>query len=86
MAHPRDAEAKNIGESRGLVRSVDRNDAVANMTGQIEMNDGPSPDDFRAKLFRDREHTEGWSGRSETCHDVPRRSAGRGKGNRDKIP
>jgi hypothetical protein len=24
------------------------------------MNDGPSPDDFRAKVFRDRAHTEDW--------------------------
>jgi hypothetical protein len=24
------------------------------------MNDGPTPDDFRAKVFRDRVHTEDW--------------------------
>jgi hypothetical protein len=24
------------------------------------MNDGPTPDDFRAKVFRDREHTGDW--------------------------
>jgi hypothetical protein len=24
------------------------------------MSDGPSPDDFRAKLFQDREHTGDW--------------------------
>jgi hypothetical protein len=30
------------------------------MTGQMQMKDGPSPDDFRAKLFRDREHTGDW--------------------------
>jgi hypothetical protein len=24
------------------------------------MNDGPAPDDFRAKLFRDREHASDW--------------------------
>ena len=24
------------------------------------MNDGPSPEDFRAKLFRDREHNGDW--------------------------
>jgi hypothetical protein len=29
-------------------------------TGQTEMSDGPTPDDFRAKVFRDREHTEDW--------------------------
>lgn len=30
------------------------------MPGQREMSDGPTPDDFRAKLFRDREHTGDW--------------------------
>ena len=29
-------------------------------TGQTEMSDGPTPDDFRAKVFRDRKHTEDW--------------------------
>jgi hypothetical protein len=29
-------------------------------TGQTEMSDGPTPDDFRAKVFRDRRHTEDW--------------------------
>ena len=24
------------------------------------MSDGPNPDDFRAKVFRDRKHTEDW--------------------------
>ena len=24
------------------------------------MSDGPTPDDFRAKVFRDRKHTEDW--------------------------
>jgi hypothetical protein len=24
------------------------------------MNDGPTPDDFRAKVFRDRKHTGDW--------------------------
>ena len=27
---------------------------------QTEMSDGPTPDDFRAKLFRDRKHTGDW--------------------------
>jgi hypothetical protein len=29
-------------------------------TGQTEMSDGPTPDDFRAKVFRDREHIGDW--------------------------
>jgi hypothetical protein len=29
-------------------------------TGQTEMSDGPTPDDFRAKVFRDRKHIEDW--------------------------
>ena len=27
---------------------------------QTEMSDGPTPDDFRAKLFRDRKHNGDW--------------------------
>jgi hypothetical protein len=30
------------------------------MTGQIQMNDGPTSDDFRAKVFRDRERPNDW--------------------------
>ena len=30
------------------------------MSRQTEMSDGPTPDDFRAKLFRDRKHTGDW--------------------------
>ena len=26
----------------------------------MKMSDGPTPDDFRAKLFRDRRHTGDW--------------------------
>jgi hypothetical protein len=29
-------------------------------TGALQMSDGPTPEDFRAKLFRDREHTGDW--------------------------
>ena len=39
--------------------SVDGSDREP-MPGQREMSDGPNPDDFRAKVFRDRKHTEDW--------------------------
>ena len=39
--------------------SVDGSDREP-MPGQREMSDGPDPDDFRAKVFRDRKHTEDW--------------------------
>jgi hypothetical protein len=52
-------------------------------TGQTEMSDGPAADDFRAKVFRDRKHTEDWrvekmdeDGSSENC-DLQRTSCTR---------
>jgi hypothetical protein len=39
--------------------SVDGSDREP-MPGQREMSDGPTPDDLRAKLFRDRQHAEDW--------------------------
>jgi hypothetical protein len=40
----------------------DRLPATAIMTPspETEMSDGPTPDDFRAKVFRDRVHTGDW--------------------------
>jgi hypothetical protein len=46
--------ATEVGNGKGAIGVDDE------LQREMDMSDGPSPDDFRAKVFRDRKYIDDW--------------------------